>query len=127
MDIEKENRFDGMLKKGLHEHEQPVPADFTMKVLRRIWQEQEKEILNRVVFQERLALAGCIFLGGTVIVLAVLFASFGSDLIKQIWDFSNKILQTGQAVNGRGQLYIVLLLAFTVAAYSLLEVLAGEN
>ena len=76
------NRLDENLRHALRAHAEPVPLDFTGKILSDIKKTEERKILSQTVLQERLALASCIFSTGTAIL--AIFAL--PDLIANIVD-----------------------------------------
>ena len=55
-----DDKFDEMLGKSLRRHSEPVPAEFTERMLKQIKEAEQRQILARVVLQERLSLAGCV-------------------------------------------------------------------
>ena len=89
-----DNEFDKMLTESLQKYHQPVPVDFAEKMLKQIRQDEEKQILERVVMQEKLALASCIVLA-VVSVIAVVF----SDIIFNVTrEFVPLITKTCESV-----------------------------
>jgi hypothetical protein len=57
-----EDAFDKMLRCGLKKHTEPDRPDFKERLLRQIETRRQQKILAEIVFEERLALAGCIIL-----------------------------------------------------------------
>jgi len=145
MAVDKEDKFDEMLGRALRRSSEPVPADFTNRILRQIREAEEQRILARVVLQERLALAGCIVLGIIAIVVAVVFPGIATSFTKQIGGFSagcltalDKIPQAIEAVSNEWQpqwdtprgvpLYMTVFVGvFGFAVYSLLDLLVGDS
>ena len=79
MPVDKEDKFDEILGRALRRSSEPVPADFTDRMLRQIEEAEQQKILAQVVLQERLALAGCIVLGITTIVVAAVFPGIATS------------------------------------------------
>jgi len=127
MSVNKEEKFDEMLGRALQGHSEPVPADFTARMLRQIREDQEQRILARVVLQERLSLAGSIALGVIVVVVAMAFPGISVNLVKQAGGFISKISQAVEAVRYEWQLYTVFVGVFGFAVYSLVDLLVGDS
>jgi len=121
------DEFDEMLRAELREHTEPVPADFPVKMLRRIIEAEERRILARVVLQERLALAGCIVLGAAVIVLAVVYPGISNALTGQVAGLADKLTKTVSAVHLDWQILVVFAGVFGFAAYGLWDLLVGDS
>ena len=129
------DKFDQMLGRALQRHSEPVPADFTEKMLRRIEEAEERQVLARVVLQERLALAGSIILGIAAIVVVVffpgrvtgIFGSIAGSFTEQSGALIGKIPQTIEAVRGEWQFYTVMGAVFGFAVYSLMDLLLGDR
>jgi hypothetical protein len=132
-----EDRFDEMLGKSLRRHSEPVPADFTERMLKQIEEVEQRRILGRVVLQERLSLAGCIVFGvlaafGIVVFpgriagilrgVAAGFKERGSALVDGIGE-SISI----EAIRSEWQLYIILVLVLVLAFVCVLDMLVGEK
>jgi len=127
MSADKEKQFDEMLGRALQEHSEPVPADFTERMLRQINSAEEQRILARVVLQERLSLAGCIVLG--IAAAAVVFFSPGIavSLAEQIVGFIGKVTEGIEALRYDWQFYAVFTGVFGFAVYSLADLFVGES
>lgn len=130
-----EDKFDQMLGRALRRHLEQVPADFTERMLRRIEEAEKREVLARVVLQERLALAGSIILGAAAIVVVVFFpgrvtAVFGSiaeSFTQQGSALIGGIPQAMEVVRGQWQFYTVVGAVFGFAVYSLVDLLLGDR
>ncbi len=130
-----DDKFDKMLGRALRSSSEPVPADFTQKMLGRISQAEEQKILARVVLQERLALAGCILFGAAAIVavaafpgaIAAVFQSIAGSFTERGGALVDRIPQTIETVRGQWQLYTVLAAMAGFAVYSLVDLLAGDR
>ena len=134
-DRSSEDKFDEMLGRALRGHSEPVPADFTERMLKRIEQAEEREILTRVVWQERLALAGSIILGAAAIVAVVFFPGRIAGVFGRIvGGFAERggalfdsVPQTIESVKDQWQLYAVLGVVLVFAVYSLVDLLLGDR
>lgn len=130
-----EDKFDRMLGRALQKHSEPVPADFTERMLRRIEEAEKRQVLARVVLQERLALAGSIILGIAAIVVVVFFpgrvtgflSSVGGSFTEQGSALIGGIPQAMEAVRGQWQFYTVVGAVFGFAVYSLVDLLLGDR
>jgi hypothetical protein len=132
-----EDRFDEMLGEALRRHSEPVPADFTKKMLRQIKEAEEQEILAWVVFQERVSLAGCIVFG---VLAAVGVMVFPGRVVGILRGISAGLKERGGAfIDGIGQsismetvrsewqLYIILALVLGLAVGVVLDMLIGDR
>ncbi len=123
------------LTRALQRHREPVPADFTAKVLRRLRQAQEQKILARVVLQERLALAGCIIFSCIAIVAVRVFPEIAEVILRSIAKIvtyngealADRISQTIIAFSTDWQTYTILALALGFAAYNIIELFRYDN
>ena len=130
-----QDKFDRFLGRALRRHSEPVEPDFTGMTLRRIKQAEEQRILARIVLQQRLALAGCIALGGIAIVVAVAFGdiaaaafrSIAASLSGQRGAFADGVPQVIKAFRGDWPFYTILGAVSVFAAYSLVELLVGHR
>jgi len=123
------------LTRALQRHREPVPADFTAKVLRKLRQAQEQKVLARVVLQERLALAGCVIfsciaiLATTVFpeITEVIFQSIAKIVTLQGEALADRIPQTIIAFSADWQTYTILVLALGFAAYNIIGLFRHDN
>ena len=135
------DKFDEMLGRALQSHSEPVPAGFTERMLSRIEEAEQRRILARVVWQERLALAGCIVLGVLAIVAVAVFPDRIAGVLRSI---ASGFTEQGRAlvdkmtpavdieavsgeVSSKWQFYTVLALVFGFAVYSLVDMLVGDR
>jgi len=133
--LNKDDKFDEMLGRTLRSSSEPVPTDFTKRMLSRIRQAEEQKILARVILQERLALAGCIVFGTAAIVavaafpdaIAALFQSAAGSFAARGGALVDRIPQTIETVRGQWQFYTVLAAVAGFAVYSLIDLLAGDR
>ncbi len=132
-----EDKFDEMLGQSLRRHSEPVPADFTEKMLREVREVQERQILARVVWQERLALAGCIVFGALAAIGITVFPGRIAGVLRGIaTGFTER---GGAVVDGIGQtisietvrsewqLYTILALVLGFAVYCVVDMLVGDR
>ncbi len=130
-----EDRFDKMLGESLRRHSEPVPADFTERMLERVRDVEEQMILAQVVWRERLALAASIILGGAAVVGAVFFPGrivvmlrrIGGDLAGYGGGLVDRVPQAAEAVGGEWQFYAVLAVVLAFAVYCLVDLLVGDR
>ena len=124
-----------MLEQSLHGHSEPVPADFTERMLSRVREAEEQRILARVVLQERAALAACIVLGAAAIIAAAVFPDAVGAVFRSITAgftehgsaLIDKIGQTKETVSSEWQFYTVLAGVFGLAVYGLVDLLVGDR
>ena len=130
-----EDNFDRILGRAMRSSSEPVPADFTGRMLKRIREADERRILARVVLQERLALAGCIVLAAAAVAavvvfpdaIAEVFRSAAGGFTEQGRALIDRIPQAIEAVQGQWQFYTVLTAVFGFAVYSLVGLLVGDR
>ena len=132
-----EDKFDEMLGQSLRRHSEPVPADFTERMLKQIEEVEQRRILGRVVLQERLSLAGCIVFGVLAAVGILVFPGRISGILRGIWaGFAERggALVDGisesisiEAIRSEWQLYIILALVLGLAFVCVLDMLVGDK
>jgi hypothetical protein len=132
-----DDKFDEMLGESLQRHSEPVPAGFTERMLRQIEEAEQRQILARVVWQERLSLAGCIVFGALAAVGIAVFPGRIAGILRGIVaGFRERggayIDGIGQsisieAVRSEWQLYIILALVLGFAAYCIVDMLVGDR
>jgi len=130
-----EHDFDMMLGRALRSSSEPVPADFAGRMLKQIRQSREREVLARIVLQERLALTGCIVL----LAVAVLAPMMLSDSVAGVLQgkaagfaqecrvLLDKLPTAVEAVWGRPRLYAILGATIAFAAYCLVALFFGDR
>jgi len=129
------DKFNEMLGQALKGHSEPVPADFTNRMLRQLRETQEQKILARIVLQERLALAGCIIFGGVAIIAATAFPGIAAAVFRSIVVsvtqqgevLVDRIPQTIKAFRGDWQFYTLLVGVVGFAVYSFVELFLGNG
>lgn len=132
-----EDKFDEILGQSLRRHSESVPAGFTERMLSQIEEAVQKEILARVIWQERLALAGCIVFGALAAIGVTIFPGRIAGVLRDIaTGFTER---SGALVDGIGQtisietvrsewqLYAVLALVLGFAVYSFVDMLVGDR
>jgi hypothetical protein len=130
-----QGNFDEMLGQALRRHSEPVPADFTERVLRQTRELDEKRIISRVIWQGRLALAGTILLGVAAIAgvvalpgrIGALLSSIGVGFTDRGGALLDRFPQAVGAVRNEWQLYAVLAVLLAFAVFSLLDLLVGDR
>lgn len=130
-----EHEFDRMLGRALRSSLQPVPADFTQRMLKRIRQSEEQKILARIVLQERLALAGCIALVAAVLAGGLAFPDAAAELFQRAAGaftqrgraFIEGIPQTVGVVREQWQFCLAMAAASGFAVYSFAALLLGDR
>jgi len=132
-----DDKFDEMLGESLRRHSEPVPADFTERMLKQIEEVEQRRILGRVVLQERLSLAGCIVFGVLAAVGILVFPGRISGILRGIWaGFAERggALVDGisesisiEAIRSEWQLYIILALVLGLAFVCVLDMLVGDK
>ena len=132
-----EDKFDEMLGQSLRRHSEPVPADFAEKMLIQVREVQERQILARVVLQERLSLAGCIVFG---ILAAVGITVFPGRVVGILRSIAAGFAERGgavvdgigrtisiEAIRSEWQMYTILALVLGFAFYCVVDMLVGDR
>ena len=133
-----DDRFDfelNGLTRALQRHREPMPADFTARVLRRLRQAQVQKILARVVLQKRLAVAGCVIFSCIAIVAVRVFPEIAEVILRSIAKIvtykgealADRIPQTIIAFGTDWQTYTILALALGFAAYNIIELFRHDR
>ncbi|MHC4123489.1 MAG: hypothetical protein ACYSSI_07950 [Planctomycetota bacterium] len=120
-------KFDKILREALHQHTESAPPDFTEMVLKQIKKSEDQRILERVILQERLALAGCITLSIAIIAMTVFLANTNAGLTVQVQDTINRITQTTKTFFYQWQLnfFVIGLMGFTI--YAIVDFLVSDT
>jgi hypothetical protein len=121
-----EDKLDEMLRRTLQVSSQPSPADFTERVLKQVRAAGEQQILARVVWQERLALAGCIAVAIAGIAATVIFAIIDGGFTPTVQLFIYKIGLSIKTFSSQWQLYIVFAGVFAFTGYSIIDLLVSD-
>ena len=132
-----EDTFDEMLGQSLRRHSESVPADFTERMLREVREVEQRQILARVVLQERLSLAGCIVFGVLAFVGVTVFPGKVAGILRSI--AAGFAERGGAVVDGIGrtismetvrsewQMYTILALVLGFALYCIVDMLVGDR
>jgi ABC-type microcin C transport system permease subunit YejE len=128
MSIDKlnEDKLDEILRRTLRAPLPPGPANFTARVLKQIRAAEEQQILAKVVWQERLALAGCIAVAVAGIAAAVIFAAIDGGFTPTVQLLIYRISQNIQTFSSQWQLYTIFAGVFVFAGYSLIDLLVSD-
>lgn len=124
-----------MLGRALRRHSEPVPADFTERMLRQARDLDEQRVVSRVIWQGRLALAGTILLGVAAIVgivtlpgrIGAILRGVGVGLTERGGALIGRFPQAVGAVRNEWQFYAVLAVLLAFAVFCLLELLVGDR
>ncbi len=132
-----EDKFDEMLGQSLRRHSEPVPAEFTERMLTQVKEAEQRQILARVVLQERLSLAGCIVFSVLAAVGITVFPGRIAGILRSIAaGFTERggayIDGIGQSISvetirSEWQLYIILALVLGFAVYCVADMLVGDR
>lgn len=130
-----QDRFDVMIEKALKTHCEPVPADFTHRVLSRVEEVSQRRILAHVVLQGRLAIAACIVVAVLAVVVAVVlpedtagvFGRLAGGLVDDSVAFVEAMPQAIQALSGQWRLILVSAAAIGFCIYGLVDVFFGDR
>lgn len=120
-------KFDEMLRDGLRKHEQRVPEDFSQRMVMRLREAEEQEILAQVVWEERVALACCVVVGVVAIVAAAVFPRIGASLAERVDVIGEEVTGVIKGFGSQWQFLVVFAGLFGFAIYSLVDLLVGDN
>lgn len=121
------DKFDEMLGRSLRGYKEPVPGDFTVRMLERVKEAQQQRALAKVIMQERIALAACIGAAVFSILGAVAFPGVGSSLIERISGFMGQIDQAVEEVRVQWQFLVVIVGVVGIAVYNFVGLLTGDG
>jgi hypothetical protein len=126
MDNLNEEKFDALLKRSLQNHKVSVPGGFTENVLESVKQARQQEILRRIIFEERLALAASITLTALALIAAMALPFLGVDTARLMEVLTGKINEgLGFVFNEQNLYYVVFAAIFIYLVYAL-ELLEGD-
>jgi len=132
-----EDKFDEILGQSLRRHSEPEPAGFTERMLKQVREVQERQILARVVLQERLSLVGCVVFGILAAVGIMVFPGKVAGILRGI--AAGFAERSGAVVDGIGQsisvetirsewqMYTILALVLGFALYCIVDMLVGDR
>jgi hypothetical protein len=127
MPVMKKDEFDIMLRQALQRYVEPVPADFTDRISEQIKEAEEREILARVVMEERFALAGCVVLGIMTIVAVAVFPDIVASFRELVETSVRRAAQAIETVHYGWHLYTVFVGVLGVIAYGLMDLLVSDS
>ena len=130
-----QGNFDEMLGRALRRRSEPVPVDFTERMLRQARELDEQRTISRVIWQGRLALAGTILLGVAAIVgivalpgrIGAILRSVGVDFTDRGGALLDRFPQAVGVVRHEWQFYTVLAVLLAFAVFCLLDLLVGDR
>ena|GEM_PF-1562245 len=137
-----DKKLDEMLGKAMKSHSEPVPADFTRRVLAELTEKQQRAVLAQITHQERLALAGPLAAAAAAVIaifvfpgrLAGLFKTITAGLTRQtgaVADYGKALMDSvGQSAptgGGRWQFYAALAVVLAFALYGVASLLLGDR
>ncbi len=122
-----EDGFDRMLRNALSGHKELVRSDFADDVLRQIQVRAQRKILAKVILQERLALAGCILLPITAVVVMLVFGEAVGGISVWAKDIYGGLLQAilTQQIEWRNLGVFVVAAGFAV--YSVFDLFFADS
>jgi len=121
-----EEKFDEMLRRTLRAPLQPGPADFTERVLKQVRAAEERRILAKAVWQERLAMAGCIAVAIAGIAAAAIFTAIDGGFTPTVQLFIYNIGLSIKTFSSQWQLYVVFAGVFAFTGYSIIDLLVSD-
>jgi hypothetical protein len=122
-----ERKFDGMLKKALKEHREPVRREFARRLLAKILTIEQQEAIRKVVRQERMLLAAFILLPAAVIISVLMFPNLllvSSQLPGVLYLLAK---ETAANMVQQWQLWTSYAVIAAVMIYAVYEVLLADN
>jgi hypothetical protein len=121
-----EDAFDKMLKSGLKKHIEPDRPDFKEGLLRQIETRRQQKILAEIVFEERLALAGCIILPLAAVITFLFFPEIPravSGWVQSLFSISSQMVLSYVS---EIQLWYVFIIITGIAIYYIFDFVAEE-
>ena len=130
-----QDKFNVMLGKALRGHRESVPADFAHRVLSQVEEVSRRRVLARFVLQERLAIAACIAVAASVVVVAVLFSGAVSEILEGLTaglvgrsvTFVQESPQTIRALGEQWRFILVSAAAVGFCIYGLVDVFFSDR
>jgi hypothetical protein len=120
-------QFDKMLTDGLRRYEKTLSPDFADKIVSRARLQTQQKLLAKVIWQERLALAGCIMIPVAVLAVILIFPQIIDKLSERITQLCSNISQAIISGQIEWQPFIIFTIAAAVAAYGIFELFFAEN
>jgi hypothetical protein len=121
-----EDAFDKMLRCGLKKHIEPDRPDFGERLLRQIETRRQQKILAEIVFEERLALAGCIILPLAAVITFLFFPEIPravSGWVQSLFSISSQMVLSYVS---EIQLWYVFIIITGIAIYYIFDFVAEE-
>jgi hypothetical protein len=121
-----EDAFDKMLKSGLKKHIEPDRPDFKEGLLRQIETRRQQKILAEIVFEERLALAGCLISPLAAVTVFLFFPEIPRAVSGWVQNLFAISLQTILNYVSEIQLWYILIIITGIALYCIFDSVAEE-
>jgi hypothetical protein len=121
-----EDAFDKILKSGLKKHIEPNRPDFKERLLRQIETRRQQKILAEIVFEERLALAGCIILPLAAVTVFLFFPEIPRAVSGWVQNLFTISLKTVLDYVPEIQLWYVFIIITGIAIYYIFDFVAEE-
>lgn len=119
------DRLGKTLKTALRNHKLPQRADFAEKMLVKLTEQQQQKILAKVVFQERLALAGLILIPIAAVIMIFIFPDVLIGLSAWLGTRCDVLWQEALKSTQLWQLWTITLLAISAAVYSVIDMISA--
>jgi hypothetical protein len=111
-----------VLKKNLSAHTEAVPEGFKNSVLARIELMEEQELLRKVAWQGRLALASCIGFGVLLLSLILIYPGLKDSVLTWPGRLGDIVVAAESAVKTYWQVLVASLIVAGMCAYNLVQV-----
>jgi sterol desaturase/sphingolipid hydroxylase (fatty acid hydroxylase superfamily) len=121
-----EDAFDKMLRCGLKKHIEPDRPDFGERLLRQIETGRQQKILAKVVFEERLALAGSIILPLAAVTVFLFFPEIPRAVSGWVQNLFAISLQTVLNYVSGIQFWYILIIISGIAVYCIFDFVVEE-
>ena len=115
-----------MLRSSLKKHIEPNRTDFAERLLRQIELRKQKKILAQIVFEERLALSGCIILPLATVITFLFFPQITLTVSGWIQGLFTISIQTFLNYISEIQLWYVFIIISGIALYCIFDFVAEE-
>jgi hypothetical protein len=128
-------QFDKMLRQALKKHSEPVPADFTTRMMSNVEETSRQKMLAAVILRERLAIAACITVAVLTAVVAIgfpgvaagVFDRVAAGLVDQSRAFIEGLPTTAKAVSGAWRFVAAIAAVVGFCIYGLIDSLFGDR
>ncbi|MFA5293528.1 MAG: hypothetical protein WC496_10895 [Phycisphaerae bacterium] len=122
-----ERRFDDILKKNLKQHRESIRNDFARELLAKIQKAEQQKALAKVIMQERVLLAACIFLPIAAIAVIFAFPNLIVESSQQTTILHSLLIQLAKASMNHWQLCIYYTMAVAAVIYTVYEMVLAEH